>query len=449
VIDAVELLAPEVTITPDLSEPKVLASEKPSEDELSITRSSSRSPGRGPMRLEESIEAIDALEEAIEQVGKAFPQFDALESGQKSPRKKPAPKPTPKPRTAAKPKPATAKAPVPSKVSRSPTDIKSLKERPAVSTAPKPRPTSMAALSLARSTSVRNVSKANEPKPKAASGEVADYLASKRRPVSISFPTPPPPPKSSKPPTRATFQLPGEAVAARLKAQREERAKREEEEAAKKATLKARPAPVRKAPAPVKQPATSKSRESPMQGSSPDEKENKATNPLPHRRTSSITTTASGKRQSTLISNVKRQSSLLNRPASGADFHSSTNEKRERPPFNLSSTSNNAPKRLSIAGLTIPPLVKSVITPTDVATQRLKGREVFNRDRIETEERERMRREKEEAAKRARAEAAERGRIASREWAEKHKMRRAGLSAAQGGVKTAPAGAGMEQVANS
>ncbi|KAF2809631.1 uncharacterized protein BDZ99DRAFT_463416 [Mytilinidion resinicola] len=443
-VEVVGSPAPEVIITPDLSELKVLMSEKPSEEEVPSIRSSSRSPGRSPIRLEDSIEALDALDDAIEQVAKAFPHLDALESGEKSPTKKPTTRATPKARTATA-KPLTTKAPVTNRVSRNPTVPKSLKEGPTTSTATKTRPLSTARPSLARSASVRNASKANEPKPKAASGEVTGYLASKRRPISVSFPTPPPPPKSTKPPTKSTFQLPGEAVAARLKAQREERQKREEEEAAKKPTFKARPAPVRKAPALVKQTAASKARESLMQGGSTEEKENDPTNAISLKRTSSTTTATSAKRQSTLITNTKSQSSLL----SGTHTPTNPAEKRERPAFNLS-TANTAVKRVSsIGGPTIPPLHKPAMTPADVATQRLKGREVFNRDKMENQERERIRREKEDAAKRARAEAAERGRIASREWAEKQKMRKAGLPAANGGIKTAAAGAGMEQTATS
>jgi hypothetical protein len=446
VMEVVETSTPEVTITPDVSEPKVLTSEKPSEDDMFSTRSSSRSPGRGPMRLEESIEAIDALEEAIEQVGKAFPEFDALESGQKSPVKRTAAKATPKGRaTTTRPKPPT-KAPLTSRVSRNPTVPKSLMEGP-IPTITKTRPISTARPPLARAASVRNASKADGqrlegPKAKPAAPPT-DYLASKRRPVSVSFPTPPPPHKSTKPPTTSNFQLPGEAVAARLKAQREERQKREEEEAAKKPVFKARPAPARRAPVAVKQTAASKAREGLMQGGTTEEndKENKSTTTLPQKRMSSITTTASGKPQSTVISNVKRQSTLLTRPASVVG---------ERPAFNASASQSAAAKRLShVAGPTIPPLRKPSITPADITTQRQKGREVFNRDKIEKEERERMRREKEEAAKRARAEAAERGRIASREWAEKQKIRKAGLPAANGGVRTVAAGVGMETSASS
>ena len=49
--------------------------------------------------------------------------------------------------------------------------------------------------------------------------------------------------KSRKAPTTATFTLPGEAIAAKLKAQREERQKREEDESSAKRTFKARPVP--------------------------------------------------------------------------------------------------------------------------------------------------------------------------------------------------------------
>jgi hypothetical protein len=55
--------------------------------------------------------------------------------------------------------------------------------------------------------------------------------------------------------------------------------------------------------------------------------------------------------------------------------------------------------------------------------QKIKGKEVFNRDRMEKENKDRERKDKEEAAKQARAQAAERGRIASREWAEKQRKK--------------------------
>jgi hypothetical protein len=62
-----------------------------------------------------------------------------------------------------------------------------------------------------------------------------------------------------------------------------------------------------------------------------------------------------------------------------------------------------------------------MVTPVDAVMQKIKGKEVFNRDKMEKDARDRERKEKEEAAKQARAQAAERGRIASREWAERQR----------------------------
>ena len=433
------IATPEVTVTVDLGEPKSLSSEKQIEEDSSISRSPSRSPAKTPMRLEESIEAIDALEEAIEEVGKAIPGFHSLESDDKFPRKKPSDtraKVNTK-STANKTKPLSNKPSTKSsKVSRNPNSPKSLKKGPHTAAESKPHP-GPARPSHSRSASVRTVSsKGTDAKSKTSASEVTDYLASKRRPISVSFPTPPPPTKSSKPPTKPIFQLPGEVIAAKLKAQREERQKREEEEAAKKRDLKARPAPARKiiTPIAVKHTTASKARESLMHGGNPElsEKENKTAGPgatVPRlKRTSSISTTMSGKRQSAIIATSRHASSLLNRPAStlpgsGSERNTPT-ANHERPPFTTStSTMSNASKRLSTA--TVVQVIKSTVTPADVATQRIKAREIFNRDKVEKEERERQRREKEEAAKKARAEAAERGRIASREWAERQKVKKA------------------------
>jgi hypothetical protein len=71
----------------------------------------------------------------------------------------------------------------------------------------------------------------------------------------------------------------------------------------------------------------------------------------------------------------------------------------------------------------------------ETAQLKLRGKEVFNRNRVELDERERARKEKEEAARRARAEAAERGRIASREWAEKQRMKKMAVEKNTQGVR--------------
>jgi hypothetical protein len=207
-----EIVEPELE-TASEPEPKTLTNGKSSEESSTPatsrtpSRASSRNPSRSPMRLEDSIGAIDALEEALDKVGQAIHLSDHTTNE----------KPTRKAhfddvvRTATPNKRPQPSGVATSKVSRAPGAIRSLKP-----------PTMPVRTSLARSTSVRVA-----PKDRKGSGEVADYLASKRRPISMSFPTPPPPPRSSKPPTKPTFQLPGEAVAAKLKAQKEERLRRE------------------------------------------------------------------------------------------------------------------------------------------------------------------------------------------------------------------------------
>ncbi|OAG07223.1 uncharacterized protein CC84DRAFT_1163442 [Paraphaeosphaeria sporulosa] len=450
-------------------EPKVLASEKPVDEAATpatsvtpsraISRSSTRSASRTPMRLEESISAIDDLEEALENVGRSMPSFDQL-ADDKSPRK------ARFSRTASPGKPPRQTGP---RTSMS----------PKVSRNPSLGPRSMKSTGLSRASSVRAPLK-----ERTGSGETTDYLASKRRPISMTFAPPPPPaksnkapttsdfqlpgeriaaelkakkeervkrmaevgpakarpismpppPKSTKPPTKSDFQLPGERIAAELKAKKEERLKRmaegdasaprqvslppppksskpptvpkfqlpgekfaaemkarkeerlkreaEEAEAAKKTAFKARPAPARKpVAAPVRQTAASQARERIMS------KENTSGPTIqPLQRSSSVTTN-------------KRASIVQAR-----------------------SVSTSSSNRNSVIGN--PGAAK--LAPADAVVFKNKGREVFNRDRLEKEARENERREKEEAAKRARLEAAERGRIASREWAKKQLEKRQG-----------------------
>ncbi|PSN68738.1 hypothetical protein BS50DRAFT_632622 [Corynespora cassiicola Philippines] len=480
-----EAVAPSVEVTSEL-EPKTLTADKPCEEDSTPatsrtpsrapSRSPSRSPAKTPMRLEQSFEAIDALEEALDNVGKAFGDFDGLDE-EKSPKKARFPRDVTAPTARGDAAKKSSAAP---RVSKAPS-----------AAAPKSLKPEKARPSLGRAASTRAASNKDKEARKG-SAEVVDYLAAKRRPISMTFPAPPPPPKSTKaptkptfqlssdavaaklkaqkeerlkreaegqapkarplsmppppkstkPPTKPNFQLPGEAIAAKLKAQREERLKREAEgeakaprplsmppppkstkpptvpnfklpgeeiaaklkaqkeerlkreaeeaEAAKKAALKARPAPSRKpAPLPIRQASTSRTREQVL---SKDDIPG-VTISAPPRRTSS-----------------SHRSSILV-PARSVSTSSATSSRNS----------------LSLVPSNPGPVVKSTVTPEDVATQRLKGREIFNKDRTYTEERERERREKEEAAKRARAEAAERGRIASREWAERQRKKMMGV----------------------
>ena len=451
---APEIVSPEVEESKDL-EPKTLASDKPCEEELAPTpkRAPSRSPARSPMRLEESIEAIDALEEALEQVGKAIPQLDP--EPDRSPRKaRFDARATPNTRSkASKPETAKKTAPISSlRLSRNPSAPKSAKPTSNAVNNVKTRDQSGTRPSISRSTSTRlaSSSKESELKSRTTSGatETKDYLASKRRPISLSFPAPPAPIRSSKPPTKPTFQLPGDAIAAKLKAQREERQKREEErkkqqeeqqkqeppkEAAKKPAFKARPAPVRKSSAPVRQTAASKARENLLRGEKQSGDDSKAD--------AVGITSGTASRSSSLSSALsKRQSTVLAPPptATRPSFQSSVSGS------SLTNNRVNASTKPAVGG-PMPAAAKSTVSAADVATQRVKAREIFNRDKLEKEQREQERREKEEAAKRARAEAAERGRIASREWAEKQRLKRMGMTA--GGASAPVAAAAAPKVA--
>ncbi|KAI4950699.1 hypothetical protein J4E91_004584 [Alternaria rosae] len=482
-----EVPAPSVEMSSE-PEPKSLVAEMSSEDAVTPLRShtssrrASRSPSKSPMRLEESFEAIDALEEALENVTSvtSFNHANEVMSPHKAEFPKAAATQTMRSKT-------LGKGPVPTPAAK-------LSRTPSVAAPKSMKPVKS---SMARASSVRTVPNKDG---RVDSTDTVDYLASKRRPISVSFPTPapppkgraptkatfqlssndvvaklkaqkeerqkretegvvrkprpismPPPPKSDKPLTKPAFQLPGERIAEKLKAQKEERLKREAEappqpapkqrpvsismapkqrpvsinmaahakstkaltkatfelpgsavaeklrikkeerlkrmeeaEAAKKeAALKARQAPVRK-------PVTVPIRQQPGVTIAPPQPQQA---PQPQQQ---------AQRASSLAS--KRSSMSLSQPLSQSR-----------------STSTSSANRNSVI------VPKAIVTPVDAAQQKVKGREVFNRDRMEKEARERERREKEEAARRARAEAAERGRIASREWAERQRKKLMGI----------------------
>ena len=471
-----EVPAPSVEVSSE-PEPKTLVAERPSEDAMTPLRShtssrrASRSPSKSPMRLEESFGAIDALEEALENVTSvtSFNHANEVMSPQKAEFPKAATTQTMRSK-------ALGKGPVPAPATK-------LSRTPSVAAPKSMKPVKS---SMARATSVRT---APNKDVRVDSTDTVDYLASKRRPISMSFPTPaappkgraptkatfqlssndvvaklkaqkeerqkretegvvrkprpismPPPPKSDKPLTKPAFQLPGERIAEKLKAQKEERLKREAEAPAQPAP-KQRPVSISMAPhakstkaltkatfelpgsavaeklrikkeerlkrmeeaeaakkeaalkprqAPVRKPVTAPIRQQPGVTIAP---------PQPPQAPQSQ---PQAQRASSLAS--KRSSMSLSQPLSQSR-----------------STSTSSANRNSVI------VPKAIVTPVDAAQQKVKGREVFNRDRMEKEARERERREKEEAAKRARAEAAERGRIASREWAERQRKKLMGV----------------------
>jgi hypothetical protein len=425
-------------------------------------------------KMEDPIEAIDALEDAIEEVGKILPKLDPAVSPEK-------PK-TKKPDTMKK----TASVQRASRILAGKTQTPVAKSAPGKTGFSKPtnlKPTASVGLtkstqlsSLSRSTSVRAtpstkptvadrlaaaanrrsmIGPAKDGDSKAASTTV-DYLASKRRPMSVQFPTPPPPPKSSKPPTQPTFSLPGESIAAKRKSEREARLKREEEEAAKRREFKARPAPTGGRPASmiVRQTANSRARLSITGPEAPtlSGKENAPKSNTGLKRSGTVTgatnrnvnrQSIAAKRSSMIVgksafppptakppmSTAQKRTSIALRPGSDRDApRSSSITIPKRGPL-MASTQLTAASRVTSGSASRNPSVtsqtpsKSVVTAGDAAAQRQKAKEIFNRDRVDKENRERERKEKETAAKRARLEASEKGRQASREWAEKQKKK--------------------------
>lgn len=395
-----------------------------------LLRSPIKFTTRSPIsRIEDSVDAIDALEEEIEKIGESIPAIvDEPQSPVKNPR------PRTKVTKSATTETKANKVPAIKKSSTAPTQVaKSTATKKA--TADMQRKDSTKASPLkANTTTPRRVvtprSALGKPhpgtstKPSLRSAGPATTKPSAQAPTSPSNnPTsmrPPPakhprvssiskapfvPKPSAKAPTRSTFTLPGEAISQKLKVQREERLKREEEENNKKREFKARPVPVSKAPE-VKLTAATKARLSLAKGEALGEGAaigqkymdgygslRIPKNKVPPRivSASSTVTTVNGR------TNTKRPSILPEAPAVKANV--------------------SAPRAPSLGGLSS-------------ISQKSKGKEVFGRNRVEKEARDKDRREKEEAAKKARVEAAERGRIASREWAEKMKAKKASAAAA-------------------
>ncbi|EUC43055.1 hypothetical protein COCMIDRAFT_28428 [Bipolaris oryzae ATCC 44560] len=475
---AADTPVPSVELSPE-TEPKSLATQKSNEDLMATLRSqassrrTSRSLSKSPMRLEESFEAIDALEEALENVT-SVARIDRLNE-ETSPERAKASKTTSTAGT--RPKSMYATSTTATKLSRASSSAAPKSMKPVKS-------------SLARATSVRT---ATSKEVKTAPAPTTDYLAVKRRPISVSFPTPapptkgraptkstfqlssndvvaklkaqkeerlkreaegtapkarpismPPPPKSTKPLTKPAFQLPGEKIAEKLKAQKEERLKRDEEQ---QTAPKQRPASISMAPlakstkaptkpkfelpgsaiaeklrlkkeerlkrmeeaeAAKKEAATQKPRPAPVASRKP------VTIPLRPSPAETPGVTIGPPPSPPPPQQQQRSTSLTSKRTSLSLSHP--------PPHQSRSTSTSSSNRNSIL------VPKAVVSPADAIQLKLKGKEVFNRDRVEKEARERERREKEEAAKRARAEAAERGRIASREWAERQRRKMMGGS---------------------
>jgi hypothetical protein len=371
-------------------------------------------------RIEDSVDAIDALEDAIEKVAEDLPALEALKI--ESPIKARTPArllagSTPRPSTTKKPIPSparnqrlspakggpTPKAPSAAKPAR-PSIVKPVATRsapitkpPAVAKLPKKpivdgrktRPSSNLAAAPALSFS-------NSPaptQPNVTKKRIPSESLSTSRPAFV-------PAKSTKPPTKSTFSLPGEAISAKVKAQREERLRREEEAEKEKKTFKARPIPAK-----ISRPSVVP-------------RETKAS----QARISSITN-GTNKENVAPKPGITIQPPKVPRPTSLDANKPGTKANSSVRRTTTTSTTLTTVTNPRISSLNLTTGQKSTVTKFDSVTQKAKGKEVFGRTKAQLEQAEKERKEKEEATRKARLEAAERGRQASREWAEKQRAK--------------------------
>ncbi|ETN43309.1 uncharacterized protein HMPREF1541_02468 [Cyphellophora europaea CBS 101466] len=418
------------------------------EEDSFVEKIHSRSP-RPASRIEDSVEAMDALEDAIEQFSGELPLLNNLriESPmkehistpvkslppttskaainptsskkapsplRKTPSKSPSRKTGPQKTALSKPKAAPVRAAQTGTTSRPATTIKAAVKAP-VAKQPIVKPHHKLVSAAASSTSEMpkaTMSFSNspiKPQPNAPKQRVTSDSLSTSRPGFV-------PAKSTKPTTKSTFSLPGEVYAAKMKAQREEKLKQAEEEQAKK-QFKARPAPSmtgRPSVVPRENKASQARLSRVISGGNKENIE-----PL-----SGGTT----KRPSSMHLDIKKVRSEANsaiRRSASVTSKASSGGSRE-PKF-----AANVPRVASLTSKPAPPKEEPAV-PTVV--KKVNGKEVFSRAKLDLKKQEEDKREKEEAARKARAEAAERGRQASREWAEKQKARLTAQKAATAAV---------------
>lgn len=195
--------------------------------------------------------------------------------------------------------------------------------------------------------------------------------------------------------TKPKFELPGEAISRRKREEREVKLRAEEEEERKKREFKARP--VRHSIGPATMPRETAASRARQNRTSQEDAETQ------HARVdqSARTPAASALNFASLPTRGRNSMVLSPREASRA----------------LSISSGASGRR-------------STLSVEELEQQRLRSKENFARVSVLVKDRDRDRRERESTAKLAREQAAERSRIASREWAEKKRLKEAAVRAA-------------------
>lgn len=399
------------------------------------------SPGK-QSRIEDTVDQLDALEDALEEFGQDLSQI-AENNGLTSPTLAISKlkigdmsytKATLKPAVATPPAAAAAGQKTPARNVAAPRTT----TKPGVShTKPlvKPRATSASATSRPAKPAVEKNSSSKTP------SKVAAPVApkAKTRPISALVKTPFVPARSAKPTTTASFELPGEAIARKLKAQREERKAREEERAKNAAS---NPRPVAKPTTSQQGTARSTFRSSVYGSNSSSTTAPKPIAPppstlkpqVPRQRPVSVMAMPTNSEFSTARPALKRQASTST--FSSARTTSFSNSIKSMSSASRTSSMTSTAPSITITNVSKAPCVTAAgprhLSAQDRFASKQRGKQIFQKDKDEKEDREREKKEKEEAARKAREEAAERGRQASREWAER--QRRKMMAMATGGV---------------
>ena len=404
-------------------------------DDSFVEQITSRSPAKRVSRIEDSVEALDQLEEALEAIDEA-----ALANKLTSPEQLYTTKNTVVTKKAVK----DANAALQKSVSTPPNVKASATVRAKAVTAKAPAPQRSQSLKVKAATV--NTSATEESKPTG-----PPKRASVKRPMSLLPPKQPA--KSTKPATRPTFELPGEAIAKKLKEQREARLAQRgsSEDPSRAAPLTS--APVIKSTKPPTRtnfelPGEAVSRrkreahDARIKAQEEEERKKREFKARPVLKSVAPTTlprdtVASRARQSRIgLENMdigclivsKQRGSNVGAHRPSIHHLNLANISAPRSPGPNSGVLTRKPSTTS----TVPSIGSRTVSDKDVQIQRQRAKEIYNRDAKRAEDIERERKEREAAAKRSREEAAERGRQASREWAEKQRAKKLATSGDKG-----------------
>ncbi|OBR03657.1 Carboxylesterase family protein [Colletotrichum higginsianum IMI 349063] len=406
-----------ISISTDMSsEPVVEAPRTPSRSVSSGSRS----------RIEDSVEAIDRLEEELEAVNIAA----RLATPSKSSRNRS--------KTDDSANTATTVATSSTTIKRT---ASTLKRTQSTGAGAKPAPRGRAAERKTAST-------VNSDATKASPGKGLTRKSTATRPTSLLPPKPPS--KSTKAPTKPSFELPGEAVARRIKEQRDARLAQQAEKAAPQTpqrtrSLKVPTRPNFELPGEAISQRKRAEREARLKAQEEEERKRREFKARPikaklgsaaYPRETLTSRARQNKGSEASIVQVEespsKRTSMLGIPHTLVRASPTRSPQTRGRGTSQTAAANQASRATSTSTGSMSGK-RSTLSDEDLEQQRLKGREIFQRDNCYIEDKERERREREWNAKMAREQAAERSRQASREWAEKQKRKQLAAVAAMAG----------------